>query len=322
VTETARPQTADEINQAAAAWVARADRGLTAAEDAALSAWLAADARRAGAYMRMTAVLVSIETDVGAGEARALSRPPPQGPTRRQWLAGGGAIAASLAAAGLYLGLHASARFDTRKGEKRVVTLDDGSVVTLNTATRLEVRFSKGQRLIRLADGEALFDVAKDPARPFIVRAGDTDVRAIGTSFTVARIAGQPVSVLVREGVVELVQPKQTAHAPMRVSANTRATVAQTAAPVVIARIDPEQLDRELAWRQGRLVFAGESLSAAASQFSRYSDTRILIVDPELAGRGVAGVYDAGDPVGFAQAAALSLGAQAEIRENEVRISR
>lgn len=310
------PETADDINRAAAEWAARADRGLTAAEDATLSAWLAGDRRREGAYLRMTAVLLSTEgAKAEAGETAA--RPSPR-IVRRLWL-GGGIAAALVGVASLAL-LERPEQLDTRRGEKRVVTLDDGSVITLNTATRLNVRYTAARRSITLERGEALFDVAKDPARPFVVRAGNTQVRAVGTSFTVGRLADQPVQVLVREGVVEVSADRSARQGPMRIAANTRAVVARDMAPMVIAKVEPAEVSRVLAWRQGRLVFAGESLSSAVAQFARYSDVRIVVADPDLAGRGVAGVFEANDPVGFAQAVALSLNARVEVRAGEVLI--
>lgn len=316
------PETADHINVTAADWVARSDRGLSDAEKTELAAWLAGDRRRAGAHMRMTAVLAGLEAEAGLTTQPCRARPArKQGrPTRRQWLIGGGALAASLAGVGLYSTLDHPKRYETRKGEKRVVALDDGSVLTLNTATRLELIYSNNERLVRLEEGEALFDVASDPARPFIVRAGETSVRAIGTSFTVANVAGEPLRVLVREGVVEVQRAGSARHPPMRVRANTRATVANAANAVVLEKVEPSVVGEELAWQQGRLVFTGESLSTAVARFARYSDTRIVVLDPALASAGVAGVFDANDPVGFAQAAALSLNARTEVREGQVLI--
>ncbi|MFT4251219.1 MAG: FecR domain-containing protein [Caulobacter sp.] len=310
------PETADDINQAAAEWVARADRGLTATEDAALSAWLASDRRREGAYLRMTAVLFSAE----GARAEASETPARRGfrASRRLWL-GAGIAAAVVGVVSLAL-LERPEQLDTRRGEKRVVALDDGSVITLNTATRLRVHYTAGRRSITLERGEALFDVAKDPDRPFVVRAGSTEVRAVGTSFTVGQLADQPVQILVREGVVEVSERRSDRRRPMRIAANTRAVVAHDAVPMVIAKVEPAEVGRVLAWRQGRLVFAGESLSSAVAQFARYSDVRIVVADPDLAGRGVAGVFEANDPVGFAQAAALSLNARVEVREGEVLI--
>lgn len=317
------PETADEINQAAADWVARSDRGLSAAERQELADWLAGDPRRAGAHMRMAAVLASLEQDAaGSAQARG-SDPQARRQTliaRRRWMIAAAASFVSLTALGLHLSLEGSERLETRKGEKRVVALEDGSILTLNTATRVELSYSDDLRLVRLEDGEALFDVAHDAARPFIVLSGETSVRAVGTSFTVARVAGEPLRVLVREGVVEVARAGPAPHPPMRVHANTRATVTPAGSSVVLERVAPSVVGEELAWQQGRLVFTGESLSTAVTRFARYSDTRIVVLDPGLASASIAGVFDANDPVGFAQAVALSLNARAEVRGGEVII--
>lgn len=319
------PETADAINHVASDWAARTDRGLTDTESAQLAAWLEGDTRRIGAYMRMTAVLTSTEAMAVARDVTGTAygrRRASDSMSRRGWLIGGGSLAASFVGASAYLMLDRSTVYETSKGEKRVIALEDGSIVTLNTATRLEVRYSREQRLIRLAGGEALFDVAKDPARPFVVRADEANLRAVGTSFIVASEAGQPMSVLVREGVVEVVRRKMALRQPMLLAANTRAVIGKAPALMVIDKVDPTEISRELAWREGRLVFAGESLSAAAAEFARYSDIRIVIADPALAGSGVAGVFDINDPIGFAQATALSLDARAEVREGRVLITR
>lgn len=311
-------ETADDIDEAAAGWAARADRGLTPAETAELEGWLRGDIRRSGAYARMTWALMSTEPVVAAAQG---VRAPPR-ITRRQWIAGGGAIAASLAGVGVYLGSSRPAAYSTRKGEKKVVSLHDGSVMTLNTATRLEVRFTNDRRLIRLVDGEALFDVAKDRTRPFIVSARNAEVRAVGTSFTVSNVDSAPVEVLVREGVVDVRRANGPEQAPTRVTANSRAILARDTGAVAVAHVDEAQLGTDLAWKDGKIVFQGETLAAAAARFSRYSDIGIVIVDPDLGAEKVAGVFDANDPVGFAKSMALSLNATAEIRADVVRLAR
>jgi transmembrane sensor len=310
-------ETADDIDEAAAGWAARADRGLTLAETAELEAWLRGDIRRSGAYARMTWALMSTEPSVAAGDVHARPRI-----TRRQWMAGGGAIAASLAGVGVYLGSSRPAAYSTRKGEKKVVSLDDGSVMTLNTATRLEVRFTSDRRLIRLVDGEALFDVAKDRDRPFIVSARNAEVRAVGTSFTVSNVDSAPVEVLVREGIVDVRRANAPEQASTRVTANSRAILARDTGAVAVAHVDEVQLGTDLAWKDGKIVFQGETLAAAAARFSRYSDIGIVIADPDLGAEKVAGVFNANDPVGFAKSMALSLNAKAEIRADVVRLAR
>lgn len=312
------PETADAINQDAADWAARADRGLSESEAAELAAWLAGDPRRLGGYMRMTAVLAATELERQSDGAPETDRRAASGQTRRGWII----AAASVAGLGVYLGLTRSRVYETRKGEMRVVALEDGSTITLNTATRLEVRYSRTLRGIRILTGEALFDVAKDRARPFVVQAATADVRAVGTSFTVTAMADRTVKVLVREGVVEVARPAVATQAPRRLKANTRAIIGETAAPMAIARVTPVEISRALAWREGRLVFAGESLSTAVAEFARYSDTRIVVSDPALSRSGVAGVFDAKDPVGFARAVAGSLESRAEVHKGYVLITR
>ncbi|MEW5685980.1 MAG: FecR domain-containing protein [Pseudomonadota bacterium] len=318
-------ETAEEIDEIAAAWAVCVDRGLTAAEAAALEAWLEGDVRRSGAYARMTWVLMSTEkADLLAaayGEAPART-PKPAVMTRRRWMAAGGAMAASFVAAGVYLGVDRPVVHGTRIGEKKVVSLGDGSVITLNTATRLEVAYSKDRRHVRLLAGEALFDVAKDPARPFVVSVRGADVRAVGTSFTVSSLNRDAVRVLVREGVVEVSPPAGGARRVTRLAANDRAVVSGGAGPVVVAQLPPSEVDAELAWRQGRIVFRGESLAAAVRTFSRYSDIAIIIDDPALGAEQVSGVFDANDPIGFARSIALSLQVRAEIGADQVRLTR
>lgn len=322
-------QTADEIDRQAAQWLARADRGLSSEEEGELDAWLAADIRRVGAYGRMRAATLHAERSQvlspGLETAVPSSAAPSRGLSRRRLFAAGGGLAAAAAGA-TAIGLGWMFRGQTHAtglGEVRVEALSDGSLVTLNTASRIRVNFSESRRTIHLLEGEALFDVAKDAARPFIVDAGDTVVRAIGTSFTVKKLKHQSVQVLVREGQVEVRKPAGGGR-PVSAVANTRvvSTSASPAAPLAAVAVEPETLNRALAWRQGRIVFEGETLLEAAQEFARYSDTRIVMDDPTLAAERVSGLYQANDPVGFAQAIAVAFNFHVEVHEGEVRLSR
>jgi transmembrane sensor len=236
----------------------------------------------------------------------------------------GGAIAAAalIGAGGAWQLLRHRGRFITGKGETKVVALQDGSVVTLNTASEIQVDYSDTVRAVELVRGEALFDVAKNKARPFVVAAGDTSVRVVGTSFSVRRIDTAPVQVLVREGTVEVFKPAQGAK-PVRISANSMAVAEADSMQAIAARpIPAAQVQRQMAWQNGQIAFEGETLARAAEEFSRYSDTRIVIEDSGLAREEIAGLFKATDPVGFAQTIAISLNAHAKIEEGEVRITR
>ena len=320
-------ETAKQIDAAAADWAARVDRGvLSVAEEKELEDWLAADPRRAGAYARARAVSLYSERARALGEqfdpAKFVAVKPAA--SRRQFLWGGAAAAAmgGVMTAGLVFATRGQA-YATKRGEMRVVPLSDGSVISLNTESRIRVVFSDARRLIHLDAGEALFDVAKDKARPFVVHAGDTTVSAVGTSFIVQKLEGSPIQVLVREGLVDV---RQAAVAlPVRLGANMRATADEATdqpKPILAVAVQPTEVDRVLAWREGRIAFEGETLAQAVVELQRYSDTRIVIDDPAIAREEITGLFQANDPVGFAQAVAASFGLHADVGEKQVRIHR
>lgn len=211
-------------------------------------------------------------------------------------------------------------RFATRLGETRSVRLADGSVVTLNTNSRVSVSYTEAMRSIRLDHGEALFKVAKNKTRPFIVTAANTVVRAVGTSFAVSYLPERPVQVLVQEGVVEVTKQNKPESRPVRVKAETQ-TVVDAAGPITVQSVPRVRVDRELAWRHGQLAFENKTLAAAAEEFGRYSNTKI-VVDPAVASRTITGMYASNDPVGFAKAAASVLDLHVEVEPNEVWIVR
>ncbi len=308
------------IDDAAARWVAREDRGpLDADEVAERDGWLAADRRHFGAYARAHAVYARSGRARALGSAdrvpaarRALGRPP-----RLQWAMG---LAATLCLMALGVHEHTDAGdyHLTHKGEILRVPLADGSAVTLDSGAAVRVHYTAKRREIILLRGEALFDVAKNRARPFVVVARDTAVTAVGTSFSVSlneqRTRG--VEVLVREGIVDVANASG-AVAPTRLQANHRA-LANRNHGIRIESVGDDDLDQQLAWREGMLSFNGDTLSVAAAQFLRYSDVRIMIDDPLVGSRRIVGLYSANDPIGFARSVALSLGLEVEQQGNAV----
>jgi len=241
---------------------------------------------------------------------------------RRTALIGSMAAGLTLSAGGMFWlwRLLRQESYSTRIGETKEIVLSDGSLVTLNTNSRLLVHYSKTRRQIQLLQGEALFDVAKNKKRPFIVTAGDTQVRAVGTSFTVKLLPEQPVQVLVREGVVEINRPHVPQAPAVQLAANTMA-VAPPEAPISTEAVPHIQVTRDLAWREGRIAFDNQTLANAAREFERYSDVQIR-VPPELEDQTITGLFVSNDPVGFARAAAISLNLHVEVASNEVRLSR
>ena len=196
----------------------------------------------------------------------------------------------------------------------------------LNTATEVTVQFNERQRNIRLIRGEALFEVAHDTARPFLVHVNDIAVRAVGTAFAV-RLEAAQVDVTVTEGIVEVAepatapaadQPASAASRPkaQRVAANERVVIMLARAPEV-RPIAPAEADRQLAWREGLVSFDGESLQTAVAEINRHNRRQIVIDDPALAEKPVVGIFRATDLDGFSAAAAEALKARA-IRDGDV----
>ena len=313
-----------EIDRIAAEWAARRFNGLSADESAALDAWLAEEPRHLGAYMKAEAVLARLEQAgaAGADALRVEQAAPGSFANRRTVLAGAAAAGLGFAAGGVLVlrGLLEEEIYSTNIGETREVILSDGSIVTLNTNSRIAVHYSKSLRKIVLDQGEALFEVAKNKHRPFIVEAHDTQVRAVGTSFTVKLLSQQLVQVQVREGVIEIKRPGVPEAAPVRLAANSQA-FAPERAPISTAAVPGAQLTRNLAWRQGRIAFDNQPLADAAREFARYSNIQIH-VEPGLENQTVTGLFVSTDPVGFARAAALSLNLHVTVGNREVSIKR
>jgi len=211
-------------------------------------------------------------------------------------------------------------RYTSGIGEVRRIALADGSTMLLNTDTEVAVQLSMQQREIRLIRGEALFEVAHDKARPFIVRANDTAVRAVGTAFAV-RVEPSQVDVTVTEGVVEVsdrttaagsgpVAPAAPRPPVQRVAANERIVIRRTRAPE-IEPIAIAAVNRQLAWREGMVSFDGDSLQTAVAEINRHNRRQIVIDDPLLGAKPIVGVFRATDLEGFSATAAAVLKARA-----------
>lgn len=162
--------------------------------------------------------------------------------------------------------------------------MPDGSVITLNTDTLVDVAYSATERLVVLNRGEALFSVAHDPERPFRVRAGDRFVQAVGTTFNVRRGSGNDVRVTVSEGTVKVMrEPAATrGHATEEVTvrAGEQAVVADAVAEV--HPLEAVQLEANLAWQRGLLIYQGEPLDSVLADIARYTTVRFSIADESI----------------------------------------
>ncbi len=216
------------------------------------------------------------------------------------WLRGprlAGALAlASLAAAGTTLAVREiNPAYATESIEQKVVRLPDGSRVHLNVDSRVEVDFTATERRLTLTRGEAFFDVAHDPARPFVVAADGARIRALGTRFDVRREGGG-VRVTLLQGSVQVTPDKGPA-APVILKPNQQALLTR-GGPIRTAAIDAA---RTTSWTTGRLVFRDTPLAAAVAEVNRYSDRQVELAGPGLASRPVSGFFEVGDAESFAR---------------------
>jgi transmembrane sensor len=306
----------------AAVWVARLHSGATdRTAIAGVKQWLKAHPVNARALELCTEVWEE-SNSLRRITPFATETPAP----RRQYLRF--AIAAAVAVlvvSGSLLWFAPGAPVSTEVGEQRLVALKDGTHVFLNTATQLEIKYDANVRLVELKSGEALFDVAKKPAWPFVVVAGDRRIRALGTSFVVRRDDAQTAVTLV-EGTVTVSSEasrstsSRSAETPVTPQVFTLAPGQRLTFRAGQARLDTTPVDRAVAWRRGEIIFDDTPLSAAVSELNRYSKDK-LVVEPEAQATLVTGLFQTGDSVSFARAVAENFGFTVKERDDQIIIS-
>lgn len=276
----------------AAAWVVRLEAGDLAEREAVdFDAWLSAAPANAAAFdaalavSQTYAVAGPVVAHQLAGRRAVASRPD----VSRRAAVGFGAMAAAAALAVVVAPQLAGSQtqtYATAKGERRTVTLADGSTVDLNGGTRLTVALAPDARRVTLDEGQAVFDVAHSARRPFYVAAGDRMVRVVGTQFDVRRLAGK-VSVTVARGAVEVRPSDGATGKAYRLHPGQRLEHDEGAATVQVAAAEPAEV---LGWRTGRLVYRGQPLSEVVADLNQQFPTPIRIEDPTLASTPISGV--------------------------------
>ena len=323
----AQPVVTPEIAAEAAVWVARLhgpDR--TARMERECLAWQARSAAHRLAFERCTDTWQDVSGITLGAYAAAAGRSGGERsirvPRRWRWSLALGLVA--LMAGGMavlqpWRDIHT---FATGVGEQRIVVLRDGTRVSLNTASRVRAELDSAQRTVDIAEGEVLFEVAKDAHRPFVVRAAGSEVAALGTVFSV-RLApnGQRVNdalaVTLIEGQVTVRPatdrpPGGAAPArPVLLHPGERVRIGEVAdSPSKGAERWPTEMDRPrieqvTAWTRSQAVFDDTPLSDAVAEMNRYSRVTIVLVgDRSVGGRRVSGQFRTGDNAGFARAVA------------------
>lgn len=222
------------------------------------------------------------------------------------------AIAASVAVAILGTWLYSQLNtYSTGIGEQRLIALADGSKVELNSRSRIHVRFSGDGRDVDLLEGQALFRVAHDKTRPFIVHSADTKIRAVGTQFDVYRKpSGTVVTVL--EGRVAVRNSLLTAGEQITVSSDT---------PHVAPEPKRTDVAAATAWTQQHLVFSKTPLTAVAEEFNRYNTRQLVIKDDGLETFNVSGTFSSTDPTSLVRFLRAQPGIQVTETRSEIHIA-
>lgn len=318
-------ETAADIDEAAAHWSARIDRGLTAEEEAALAAWLAGDIRREGAVARAEAAWLHAEraASLGAMPAPETAQPADEDAvfvladrrasrplwTRRAALVGGGAIAASIAGAMLLPRAAPPSEqiFTTGAGQIGQLALADGTALVLDTVTQVATSMDADRHHLRLIEGRVLLDLARQDGRPVTVTARGIPMR--GTRlFAIAALASQPLGVTVERGRVLVGSSARSIGLDAGMSLSLPDGAGLAAA--TIRHVSAAAMREAMQWRSGMLAFTGMTLGQAVAQMNRYGGVPIVVPDASLAMAPIAGVFRNNDPAGFAAAIADSLEAR------------
>ncbi|CAI3810477.1 Protein FecR [Pseudomonas sp. MM221] len=307
----------EQLFAEATAWYYRLQaEDVTAEERAAFAAWKATGAEQAQAWDEVILLLGVLQAP--AEHLRAQQRQQWRKPARRTWRK----VAQGMAAAALF-GLLVGqtpyidrwrADYATATGESRSIQLDDGSQLQLNTDTAVQVQLAQGERRVRLLRGEAWFDVARDPARPFVVKAGEGWVRVVGTRFSVASDAEQ-TRVKVAQGKVEV----NAGHGP-GVFLEPGQAVEYTAGS--LAALHPFDPASAFAWRQRQLVFSQQPLAEVVAELNRYWPGQTVLLGDGLRQRKVSGVFEIDKPDAVLKALTHTLGLRAEQYTPYLRILR
>lgn len=323
------------INEEGAAWLSKLDRGLLHGEREALEEWLRSDSRHASAFIDLARVWDKLEN---LRSLSGLVELPPERNRRSALTLRRVSIAASFfilvslviifnkdtldsfrsetfasrldrsSSEKLDNAVAWGERFETGAGERKTVSLPDGTSIELNTRSSLRVVFDSVTRRIELRSGEATFKVAHDSSRPFIVEAAGQAIRAVGTVFTIHARSQTDVTVLVSDGRVAIsdLPPQANSY-----SKNERRAEIYThfleigdlfersGNDVQIEKLTPTALEDALSWQNGMIVFQGETLADALVEVARYSDVRFELTDKSLGDIRIAGVFQITDLNGF-----------------------
>lgn len=325
----------EAIQEEACAWISRIDRGLSNVEQTQLQDWVKRSEQHKNRLFEMAALWddLSVMHELSGLFPLAEKISDPQ--VRNKYVghkSSGNRLVATAASVGFLAAMllawlmtqtphrveeplvNLPDVYQTTIGEQKTLSLPDGSVVSLNTNSRVEVAFQEDKREIFITQGEAHFEVASDANKPFIVSTTNNKVTAIGTAFNVQLLDDERFELLVTEGKVLVSDVAQ--RTPENIKAlkhadfsaiGTLMTSGDTAVfsgeiTESTSTLSLDEVQRNLSWQQGMLVFQGENLETALAEMSRYSGTSFEIMDDALRQKRVAGYFKVGDTSGLLHA--------------------
>ncbi len=229
------------------------------------------------------------------------------------WASAAAVLVAAVIGAGAYLGReHQPQIYQTPIGERRIITLADNSKISLDQNSRVSVRYSRRFRDLKLMSGQAEFDVAKDPLRPFSVTAGGRRVVATGTLFNVDILDRQLLVSLLRGGVVVAPDGDDTPEKDIiALKPSERLVVDRSTGEAYKTQINAAEVE---AWQLDKLVFDAEPLAHAVDRVNRYALRKISLLASDQGDQPISGVFNVGDTAAFAEAVAAQLPVRSEQR--------
>jgi transmembrane sensor len=325
------------IDLEALRWVMSMESGpLAPEEQRRFDAWIAESSRHKGALIRAQAASLRLDRLGAFAGGRSVLGSLPSSHAKRRWpiprwpiprwlvTAAVAASVAGIVGLGAWLSRErmqeasGGIQYVSNRGELKEVKLADGSAMTLNTQTQVRVQYTRERRDIHLIQGEALFTVAHDPRRPFTVEAGKWTAVAVGTAFSVHRLDAATTDITVTEGVVEMRRADRSGTDGWPRLTRNQEAILDDDSTVKVLQASDSDIGKQLAWRNHLVVFTGESLSQALVEMNRYSPRRIVVEDPELAGRQIVGVFSTLDTPAFVSGMEATLGVQAVANDQTI----
>ena len=327
----------EDIEEAAATWIARRDGDAwTEADAASFEAWLARSVGHRVAWYRLNAAWTEAGRvrALGAGVPSAplvpvaasvpVDAPPSQAKPARRFAVLAIAASVLILLAGTLVSfrdeLFHTHRFTTVVGGLQTIPMSEGSRVTLNTGSEIRISLNDRERVVEIDRGEAFFQVAHDPRRPFVVKAGERRVIAVGTQFSVRR-EGADFRVVVAEGTVRYEghaggTPADAANDVVLLPAGSVARAAGNA--IKVEQLPVTEAERNLTWRNGLLTFRDTPLADAVAEFNRYNARKIVIEDPTIAALEVGGVFRSNNVDPFVHLLERGFAIEATVREDRI----